>query len=120
MGTARNSAAPDRRHRANFATKRTTVPKLPVDDGIAKGRAMFTRLWVDEEHCAFWLDAIGQYHQEWDDARGMFLEKPYHDWTSHGADEYRYAAVAEDQMTNALPMPPPTLGLVKPFPGMPR
>jgi len=46
--------------------------------------------------------------------------KPYHDWTSHGADEYRYAAVAEDQMTNAMPMPPPTLGLVKPFPGMPR
>jgi hypothetical protein len=29
VGTARNSAAPDRRHRANFATKRTMVPKLP-------------------------------------------------------------------------------------------
>lgn len=48
---------------------------------------MFTRLSVDDTRCAFWLDAIGQYHQEWDDARRMFLEKPYHDWTSHGADE---------------------------------
>jgi|GEM_PF-4550037 len=42
------------------------VPKLSVDDGIAKGRAMFARLWIDEARCAFWLDAIGQYHQEWE------------------------------------------------------
>ena len=48
----------------------------------------------------------------------MFLEKPYHDWTSHGADEYRYAAIVEDQMMNAMPMPAPTVGLVKPFPGL--
>jgi hypothetical protein len=39
------------------------------------------RLWLDETRGAFWLDAIGQYHQKWDDDRGMFLEKPYHDWT---------------------------------------
>ena len=38
--------------------------------------------------------------QEWDENRGMFLEKPYHDWTSHAADEYRGAAVIEDQMNN--------------------
>jgi phage terminase large subunit len=95
------------------------VPKLSVDDGIAKGRAMFARLWIDERNCGQWLDAISQYRQEWDDNRGMFLEKPYHDWTSHGADEYRYAAIAEDQMTNAMPMPAPTTNLVKPFyPGM--
>jgi hypothetical protein len=31
----------------------------------------------------------------------MFQAKPYHDWTSHGADEYRYAAVVEVQMGNA-------------------
>ena len=33
----------------------------------------------------------------------------YHDWTSHHADWYRYVAVGEDQMTNAAPMPAPTL-----------
>jgi hypothetical protein len=33
----------------------------------------------------------------------MFLEKPYHDWTSHAAVELRYAAVVEDQMTNEEP-----------------
>ena len=54
-----------------------------------------------------------------DEKRWMFIETPYHDWTSHGADEYRYAAVIEDRMTNAQPIPPPTTGLVKPFyPGL--
>ena len=94
------------------------VPKLSVDDGTEKGRSMFVRLCVDEANRALWLDAIGQYHYEWDN-RGMFLEKPYHDWTSHGADEHRYAAGMEDRMTNSLSVPPPTTGLVRPFyPGL--
>jgi phage terminase large subunit len=76
------------------------VPKLSVDDGISKGRLMFSRLWIDEANCQLFLDYIAQYRQEWDDNRGMFLEKPYHDFTSHAADVHRYAAVIEDQMTN--------------------
>lgn len=76
------------------------VPNIGVDNGINAGKLMFARLWVDETRCADWLEAISQYHQEWDEARGMFIEKPYHDWTSHGADEYRYASVVEAQMTN--------------------
>jgi hypothetical protein len=72
------------------------VPKLSVDDGIAKGKLAFSRLWIDEKNCQYWLDCIAQYHQEWDENRGMFLEKPYHDFTSHPADEWRYAVVAED------------------------
>lgn len=76
------------------------IPKLSVDDGIAKARAFWSRLWVDERNNAAWLDYIAQYHQEWDDNRGMFLERPYHDFTSHAADEFRGAAVIEDQMSN--------------------
>jgi hypothetical protein len=79
------------------------VPKLAVDDGIAKGRVMFSRLWIDEEKCGTWLDYIAQYHQEWDENRGMFTENPYHDFTSHAADVHRYASVIEDQMTNSEP-----------------
>jgi hypothetical protein len=28
----------------------------------------------------------------------MLLEDPYHDWTSHAADEYRMAAVIADEL----------------------
>ena len=76
------------------------VPKLLVDDGINAGKLFFARLWVDQDNCSYWIDAVAQYHQQWDDNRGMFLDKPYHDWTSHPADVHRYAAVIENQMTN--------------------
>lgn len=92
------------------------VPMIPVDDGITKGKLMFSRLWIDEVKCQLWLDAIAQYRRVWDEKRGMFLEKPYHDWTSHAADEYRMAAVIEDEMTNVEPPPAQAYtGAVKPF-----
>ena len=76
------------------------LPNLGVSDGINAGRLMFSRLWVDKEKCAVWLDYIAQYHREWDDKKGMFKDTPYHDFTSHAADMYRYAALAENLMTN--------------------
>lgn len=85
---------------AKLGIKFEVVPNIGVDNGIKAGKLMFARLWVDESNCADWLDAMSQYHQEWDDARGMFLEIPYHNWTSHAADEYRYAAIIENLMTN--------------------
>lgn len=74
------------------------VPDIGVDNGINAGRLLFPRLWVDEPKCYQFLDAIGQYRQEWDDRKGMFRDAPLHDWASHPADMFRYAAVIEDQM----------------------
>lgn len=76
------------------------VPKISIDDGIDKGKAMFSRLYVDEKNCEVWLDTVAQYKYDRDDKKGMFKETPLHDWTSHAADVHRYAAVIEDQMTN--------------------
>lgn len=74
------------------------VPEIGVDDGINAGRLLFPRLWVDEHKCQHFLDAIGEYKQEWDEKRGMFRDVPFHNWASHPADMFRYAAVVEDQM----------------------
>lgn len=83
------------------------VPSLTVDDGIDKARLMFGRTWIDETKCQVFLDAIGQYRQEWDEKRGVFRDIPVHDWTSHDADMFRYAALVEDQMTNEKRRPQP-------------
>jgi phage terminase large subunit len=92
------------------------VPKLSVQDGIDAAKRMWPRLWVNETNCQLWLDAIAQYRREWDDRRGMFKDTPLHDWTSHGADEFRYAAVMEEKMRNeAERIPQATTDLVKPF-----
>ena len=39
-------------------------------------------------------------NKEWDDIKGMFKDKPNHDFTAHAADEYRGAAIAEPEMRN--------------------
>jgi hypothetical protein len=76
------------------------VPDIGLDNGIKAGQLMFPRLWVDEQKCQQFLDAIGQYRQEWDEKKGMFRDLPLHDWTSHPADMYRYAAVVEEHMNS--------------------
>lgn len=78
------------------------IPSMSVDDGIEAGRLAFNRLWVNEEKCTYFIDAISQYCQEWDDARGMFKDKPYKNWTSHMADMWRYAAIVEKYMSDPV------------------
>lgn len=74
------------------------VKDIGIQDGIDAGRALFSRLWVDKEKCKDWLKLIPQYTKEWDEEHKIFKNKPLHDWTSHGADEYRYAAVVINEM----------------------
>lgn len=74
------------------------VESLPIQDGIDAGRILFKRLWVDETKCKEWLRLIPQYTKEWDEERKCFKDKPLHDWTSHGADMYRYAAIVIRKM----------------------
>ena len=78
------------------------VPDISVDDGIEKGRLFWGRLWIDAKNCEKWIDLISQYRQVYDESRGMFIKKPYHDFTSHAADVHRYAALVEDQMVNEV------------------
>lgn len=79
------------------------VPNIPVQDGIEQGRAFFQKLWVDRTKCADWLRAIPQYAREYDEDKKIFKDRPNHDWTSHAADEHRYAAIVEGQMVNVAP-----------------
>lgn len=76
------------------------IPRMSVEDSIEKGRMFWSHLWIDEISCQIWLDYMSQYRQDWSEKRGMFIDKPYHDFTSHAADVHRYAALAEDKMSN--------------------
>lgn len=91
---------------ASLGWRFQVVPEIGVDNGISAGKLLFPRLWIDETACQQFIDAIGQYRQEWDDKKGMFRDVPVHDWTSHPADMYRYAAVVEDKMNNEAPAAP--------------
>ena len=34
-----------------------------------------------------------QYQREYDEDKKVFRDKPRHDWTSHGADAFRYLSI---------------------------
>jgi len=73
----------------------TIAPKLAVDDGIQAARSMIARCWFDEEGCARGIEALRQYRREFDERLKTWRGRPLHDWTSHGADAFRYLAVGK-------------------------
>ena len=78
----------------------TPTPKLSINDGINAARLMFSHLYIHERNCATFIEAIRNYRREWDEMNQTFKDKPVHDWTSHAADMFRYAAVMEGRMIN--------------------
>ena len=86
----------------SYGIKFNVVPEISVEDGIDKGRLFWSKLWIDKTNCERWLSAMSQYRQQWDDKKGMFIERPFKDWTNHKADVHRYASLVEEDMTNDL------------------
>lgn len=88
--------------------KPVLVPMHKVDDGIHAARRLLDgRCWIDEERCEKGLEALRQYRAEWDDGKKVFKDTPLHDWTSHGADAFRYLAMAYREIAPEIPEPPP-------------
>ncbi len=76
------------------------LPRLPIADGINAVRSIFHRCWFDKHDCKSGLDALYNYKREYDERKGEYRAKPVHDWSSHGADAFRYFALAVDQVAN--------------------
>lgn len=72
-----------------LGVKPTTVPVHNIEDGINAVRMSFPRLWFDEKRCERGLEALRNYRRKFDEDRKMYMPKPLHDWTSHGADAMR-------------------------------
>lgn len=68
------------------------LPKASVDDGINAVRVLLSRCRFDRTRCARGISGLRQYQRTWDDKLKSFSQKPLHDWTSHGADAFRYLA----------------------------
>jgi len=70
------------------------VRKIPIDDGINAVRAILPRCYFDETNCGKGVEALRQYRVEFNEKTQAFRQRPHHDWTSHGADAFRYLAVS--------------------------
>lgn len=92
---------------AALGIKFDVAPKLPPADGIDAVRALFDKCWFDNEKCRDGLNALKNYRKQYDAKRKTFLNQPYHDWSSNGADAFRYLAVAVDFKRRDIPAQAP-------------
>jgi phage terminase large subunit len=79
------------------------TPRLGVAEGINAARTIFGRCWFDEQKCADGLNCLRHYRYDVDPNTGQFSAKPLHDWASHGADAFRYLAVALTEAKKPTP-----------------
>ena len=70
------------------------VPKLDVQEGIQAARKTFQYVRFHQTRCALGLQALRHYHRTWDAEKKMYQDHPVHDWSSHGADAWRYLSLS--------------------------
>ncbi|WP_308586613.1 terminase large subunit domain-containing protein [uncultured Desulfovibrio sp.] len=87
LGTGKSRWETARELGINFAI----APSLPVSDGIDAVRRKLPRSWFDQKRCSAGLKALRSYRREWRQEFNVYASRPRHDWTSHGADSFRYA-----------------------------
>lgn len=71
----------------------TVLPRLSLEDGIEAARNLLPRCFFDKTKCERGIDALLSYHKEYDEANHTYKNHPKHDWSSHGADAFRYVAI---------------------------
>ncbi len=70
------------------------LPQAKIEDGIEAVRSILPLCWIDSKKCSQGIDCLENYHREFNDKFEVYSEKPCHDWSSHGADSFRYLAMA--------------------------
>lgn len=69
------------------------VPRTTnVNEDIQKVRQILPRCVFDGIKCEQGIKALENYKKEWNDKLSVWRDRPLHDWSSHGADAFRYFA----------------------------
>lgn len=70
------------------------APNIDLEDGIHAVRMLLPNCWFDAEKCKAGIEALMNYRRDYNTRIGEFRAVPVHDWSSHGADAFRYGAVS--------------------------
>lgn len=68
-------------------------------------RAILSKCRFDKDECSQWIKCLENYHKRWDDKKKVFADEHEHDWSSHGADSFRYFAVTEKEPIKKIQIP---------------
>lgn len=79
----------------NFETVKRPNRK---EEGIDAIRNTLSKCWFDETKCSQGIDALNNYHKEFDEVRKVYKNQPYHDWSSHGVDAFQTLALSNPRV----------------------
>jgi hypothetical protein len=68
--------------------------RTKLEDGIEAVRSIFHRVWIDTKNCSRLVKCLENYRKEFDVDFQIYKSRPCHDQYSHGADSFRYMALA--------------------------
>lgn len=88
IGVTRRSVA--KQHGIKFKL----VPRTDVQSGIDLVRRILINCYFELTRTNDGMRALKEYHKKFNEDKQMYEEKPCHDWSSHGADGFRYLAQA--------------------------
>ena len=101
-GRARNTQTGKSTEEALKAMGRnvTVLPQLDIEEGIKSARMIFPRVYFDQDKTGRLLECLKRYRRVVSAQTGE-PSSPLHDEFSHGADMFRYAGMAVNEMGNA-------------------
>lgn len=73
-------------------TRLNTIQKLDIEDGINAVRMVLPSCYFDRSLCMDGLNALRNYHRQYDEKSQEYRDAPVHDWTSDASDAFRYMA----------------------------
>lgn len=76
--------------------------KIANELGIQEVRNTLPMVVFDEKKCERGIECLENYRRKWDESRKVFLRNPVHDWTSHGADAFRYFAMGRSKVLEEI------------------
>lgn len=65
-----------------------------INPGIELARSLITMSYFDEKNCKQLIKCLENYCKRYNDKMQIYSDTPIHNWASHGADAFRYAAIA--------------------------
>lgn len=76
----------------DFGVRMSVIPATSQQNSIEAARMTLPRCWFNSESCKDGIDALRNYHYEYDEDKKMYRVKPLHDWSSHGCDAFALAS----------------------------
>ena len=89
---------------AQMGLKFSALPMSPIDHGIEAARSILPRCYFDEVKCKDGIKCLEFYQKKLDERNNIYSSRPLHNWASHGADAFRYLAMAIRRGVNVSTM----------------